>query len=217
MKILRDTSIVFGRALGQTVRNPVWVLVVLAQPLFYLLLFAPLLEGVTTAEGFPEGGAYNVFVPGLLVQLALFGTVFVGFNIIAEVRFGVIERMQVTPISRAALLFGRVLRDLVALVAQTVIIILVAIPFGLTVDVAGAIVALGLFLLVGVTFSSISYALGLALRTEDALAPLVNAFRAAGAAALGHPAPHEPCARLAAAHRRRQPAVARGRRQPRAV
>lgn len=175
MKIVRDTSIVFGRALGQTVRNPVWVFVTLAQPLFYLFLFAPLLKRVTTAQDFPEGGAYNIFVPGLLVQLALFGSVFVGFNIIAELRFGVIERMQVTPISRAALLLGRVLRDLVALVVQTAIIIVIAIPFGLTVDVSDVIVAVGLFLLVGVTFSSVSYALGLALRTEDALAPLLNA------------------------------------------
>ena len=38
-----------------------------------------------------------MFVPGLLVQLALFGTVFVGFGIIAELRYGVIERLQVTP------------------------------------------------------------------------------------------------------------------------
>jgi ABC-2 type transport system permease protein len=175
MKTLRDTGIVFGRSFGQTVRNPVWVFVTLAQPLFYLFLFAPLLEKVTTAQGFPEGGAYNVFVPGLLVQLALFGTVFVGFGIIAELRYGVIERLQVTPISRAALLLGRVLRDLVALVVQIVIIIVIAIPFGLTVDVVDAIVAVGLFLLIGITFSSVSYALGLALKTEDALAPLLNA------------------------------------------
>jgi ABC-2 type transport system permease protein len=175
MKTLGDTGIVFARSFGQTVRNPVWVFVTLAQPLFYLFLFAPLLEKVTTAQGFPSGGAYNVFVPGLLVQLALFGTVFVGFGIIAELRYGVIERLQVTPISRAALLFGRVLRDLVALVVQTIIITVIAVPFGLSVDVLDAVIAIALFLLIGITFSSVSYALGLALRTEDALAPLLNA------------------------------------------
>jgi ABC-2 type transport system permease protein len=145
------------------------------QPLFYLFLFAPLLKRVTTAQGFPEGGAYNVFVPGLLVQLALFGTIFVGFTIIAEVRYGVIERLQVTPISRAALLLGRVLRDLVALAVQIVIIIVVAIPFGLDVALGNALVGLALFILIGVTFSSLSYTLGLKLKTEDALAPFLNA------------------------------------------
>jgi ABC-2 type transport system permease protein len=175
MKTLRDTGIVFGRSFGQTVRNPVWVFVTLMQPLFYLFLFAPLLKKVTTAQGFPEGGAYNVFVPGLLVQLALFGTIFVGFTIIAEVRYGVIERLQVTPISRAALLLGRVLRDLVALAVQIVIIIVVAIPFGLDVSLGNALIGLALFVLIGVTFSSLSYTLGLKLKTEDALAPFLNA------------------------------------------
>ncbi|HEX7096613.1 MAG TPA: ABC transporter permease [Acidimicrobiales bacterium] len=175
MKVIRDTGIVFSRAFSQTVHNPVWVFITLMQPLFYLFLFAPLLEKVTDAQGFPNGGAYNVFVPGLLVQLALFGTVFVGFGIIAELRYGVIERLQVTPISRAALLLGRVLRDLIALVVQTVIIILVSIPFGLSVTVGDAIVAIGLLLLIGITFSSVSYTLGLKLKTEDALAPLLNA------------------------------------------
>jgi hypothetical protein len=40
----------------------------------------------------------------------LFGTVFVGFGIIAELRYGVIERLQVTPISRVACCSGA-LRD----------------------------------------------------------------------------------------------------------
>jgi ABC-2 type transport system permease protein len=174
-KLLRDTGVVFGRSFGQTVRNPIWVFVTLMQPLFYLFLFAPLLKKVTTAQGFPEGGAYNVFVPGLLVQLALFGTIFVGFAIIAEMRYGVIERLQVTPISRAALLFGRVMRDLVALAVQIVIIIVVAIPFGLDVSARNALVAIALFVLIGITFSSLSYTLGLKLKTEDALAPFLNA------------------------------------------
>jgi ABC-2 type transport system permease protein len=175
MKTLRDTGIVFSRSFGQTIHNPVWVFVTLAQPLFYLFLFAPLLEKVTTADGFPEGGAYNVFVPGLLVQLALFGTIFVGFGIIAELRFGVIERMQVTPISRTALLLGRVLRDQVALLVQSVIIIVIAIPFGLDVNLVDSIICIALLLIIGITFSSISYALGLTLKTEDALAPFLNA------------------------------------------
>ena len=44
--------------------------------------------------------AYQWFIPGLLVQMAMFGTLFAGFGIIAELRAGVIERMRVTPVSR---------------------------------------------------------------------------------------------------------------------
>ena len=77
-----------------------------------------------------------MFVPGLLIQLAMFG-LFVGFGLIAELRQGVVERMRVTPMSRAAMLLGRSLRDVVILEVQAIVMIVVAIPFGLTVDAQG--------------------------------------------------------------------------------
>ena len=61
-------------------------------------------------------------MPGLLVLLAIFGGLFQGFGLIAELRAGVIERSRVTPVSRLALLLGRSLRDVVSLLVQAVII-----------------------------------------------------------------------------------------------
>ena len=50
----RDTWLTFQRALGQTIRNPVWVFVMMAQPLFYLVLFGPLLERVDGDRRLPR-------------------------------------------------------------------------------------------------------------------------------------------------------------------
>jgi ABC-2 type transport system permease protein len=174
MKLARDTWLMFVSSLMGTLREPAWVLAGLTQPLFYLALFAPLLEGVARAPGFPPGGALGVFVPGLIVQLGLFGAAFAGFGLIAELRAGVIERLRVTPVSRAALLLGRALRDVVILLAQALLIVLVAWPFGLRFDPAGLVIALGLLALLGLVFASCSYALALALRSEYALGPVVN-------------------------------------------
>ena len=69
MTLARDTWLVFGRYLWLFLRNPVWVIIGVIQPVFYLVLFAPLLEWIVASPGFPAGGAYNVFVPGLLIQL----------------------------------------------------------------------------------------------------------------------------------------------------
>src|SRR5258708_25019502 len=104
MKLLRDTWLVFGRYFGLFIRNPVWVAVGVVQPLLYLLLFAPLLGPLNKVPGFPTGGAYNVFVPGLLVQLGLFGAAGVGVSLIAELPAGVLEPLPVTPVGRVALL-----------------------------------------------------------------------------------------------------------------
>jgi len=65
MKLLRDTWLVFGRYLGLLLRNPAWVAIGVIQPVLYLVLFAPLLKSIASTRGFPPGGAYNVFVPGL--------------------------------------------------------------------------------------------------------------------------------------------------------
>jgi ABC-2 type transport system permease protein len=174
MKLVRDTWLIFQRSLMLTLRNPVWVFVGLTQPVFFLVLFGPLLKGVAMAGGGSGDNAYNVFVPGLLIQLAFFGTLFVGFGLIAELRAGVIERMRVTPVSRVAMLLGRTLRDVVILVSQAIMLIILAIPFGLVIDVPGMLVALLLVALIGLMLAPISYALGLVLKTEDSLAPLVN-------------------------------------------
>jgi len=173
MKTLRDTWIVFLRYLGLFLRNPAWVVIGVVQPLLYLLLFAPLLKSIAAMPGFPPGGAYNVFVPGLLIQLGLFGASGVGFSLIAELRFGVVERLRVTPVSRLSLLLGRALRDMLTLLIQSLLLILVALPFGLHIHPLGVLVMLGLIALIGLLMASISYALALWLKSEDAFAPLL--------------------------------------------
>jgi ABC-2 type transport system permease protein len=174
-KTLRDTWLVYQRALGQTLRNPVWVFIGLANPLMFLFLFGPLLKSLPLGQS-SGTSSWNVFVPGLLIQLALFGSAFVGFNLVAELRYGVIERMQVTPVSRLALLLGRAGRDITILVVQAAMIMLIAWPLGLDVDAAGVGVTLVLLILIGLAFVSFSYTIALILRSEDALAPLLNAL-----------------------------------------
>jgi ABC-2 type transport system permease protein len=173
MKLLHDTWLVFLRYFGLLIRNPAWVAIGVLQPLLYLLLFAPMLKSIASTPGFPSGGAYNVFVPGLLIQLALFGASGVGFGLIAELRFGVVERLRVTPVSRLALLLGRSLRDILTLLIQSVILVVAALPFGLDIHPAGLLVMLALLALVGMLMASVSYALALWLRNEDSFAPLL--------------------------------------------
>ena len=174
METLRDTRLIFGRQLRLSLRNPVWVIIGLIQPVLYLAFFGPLLVGVAGVPGFPPGNAWQVFVPGLLVQLGMFGAAFVGFGIIGEWRLGVLERMRVTPVSRLALLLGRVLRDVLVLLVQAVVLVLAGVAFGLRAPLAGVLIGLGFVVLLAVSLASLSYAAGLLTRSEDAFAPLLN-------------------------------------------
>ena len=69
----------------RTLRAPIWLIVGLFQPICYILLFGPLLKSLTNVPGFPPGGAYNVFTPGLLILTVLFGSAFAGFNVLEDI------------------------------------------------------------------------------------------------------------------------------------
>jgi ABC-2 type transport system permease protein len=176
MKLIHDTQLIFGRSLKVSLRNPFWLALGLFQPILYLLLFAPLLDGLAGAPGFTGGNALNVFSPGLLILMAMFGSSFVGFGVIEDLRSGVFERLRVTPASRLALLLGMVLRDIVVLMVQSALLVGVATLMGLRADPAGLVLLFALLGLIGVTLSSVSYSIALAVKDEGSLAATVNTF-----------------------------------------
>ncbi len=171
MKLARDTWLLFQRQFSLVLHNPVWLIVGIIQPLYYLFLFGPLLKNALRV---PNAEAYRIFVPGVLVQLAIFGTFFVGFALIGELRAGIIERTRVTPVSRFAMLLGRSLRDVVTLLFQCALITVLSIPFGLSAQLGDVLLAFALLGLIGLMLSAVSYAVALKLRSEEALAPLLN-------------------------------------------
>jgi len=180
MSFLHDTMFIFRRQVRLILREPAYLTFGLLQPILYLVLFAPLLTHLpagTLSGGSGTGGtanAYRFFVPGLLIQLALFGSTFVGFAIISEWRAGVIERFRVTPISRLAILSGRVLRDVAALTIQSAVLILAGIAFGLRAPLGAVLLSFVFVVCVAIGLASVSYAVALLLKSEDSFAPLIN-------------------------------------------
>lgn len=180
MSFIHDTLLVYRRQQRIVLRNPAWLIIGLTQPILYLALFGPLLTKLPasalgiTSSGSSSAAAYRFFVPGLLIQLGLFGSTFVGFSIIADWRSGVIERFRVTPVSRLAILAGRVLRDVVTLIVQAIVLVLVGIAFGLRAQLPAVLIGMGFIVLVAVGLASVSYAVALLTKSEDAFAPLIN-------------------------------------------
>jgi ABC-2 type transport system permease protein len=176
MQFLSDTWVIFNRSMRLSMRSSVWLVIGISQPLLYLALFGPLLKRMVGLRGFPHGNSWQIFTPGLLVQLGIFGALFVGFQLIGELRAGVIERMRVTPASRMALLAGRVLRDVVVLMVQSTILLLAAFAFGLRAPIGGVILAVVLVAAVGAAFAAGSYAVALRMRTEEGMASVTNSL-----------------------------------------
>lgn len=174
----RDVWLVFRRQMAISLRNPAWVVIGIMQPVLYLVLFGPLMEKiVSSTPGFPPGDTWQILTPALLVQLGLFGSMFAGFSLLADLRTGVLERMRVTPVSRLALLLGRVLHDTVQLLVQAILLMLLAfLVFGMRAPLGGVLLALVMVALIGVTLSSCSYALALILRSEEAFPAVLTSI-----------------------------------------
>ncbi|MBY8342633.1 ABC transporter permease [Streptomyces spinosirectus] len=171
--LLQDTALIYGRYLRQSLRSRAALLFGLLMPLLYLLFFGPLLTGLPLGG---RGSSWQLLVPGLLLQLGLFGASFAGFAIIIEKGQGVVERMRVTPVSRLALLLGRVLRDATVFVFQAVLLVLAAVAMGLRAPLGGVLIGFAFVALLTVSLGSLSYALAMKVSTPQQFAPVINAM-----------------------------------------
>lgn len=170
---VHDTALIFGRYARQTLRSRFQMLFGILMPLLYLLFFGPLLTGLPLGS---TGDSWQVLVPGVLLQLSLFGASFAGFAVIVEKHSGVVERMRVTPVSRLALLLGRVLRDAALFVFQAVLLVLVAVAMGLRAPLGGVLIGFVFVALLSIALASLSYALALKVSTPQEFGPVINSL-----------------------------------------
>jgi len=175
MKLLIDTWVLMLRKLRETLRQPVMVLITLAFPLGLLAFYAPLLHSMAGSPSFPGRNVLDVFVPGMLVMLAYFSGLFSGQFLLFELNTGVIERLQVTPVSRFALLVGGILRDVLAMILPGVILIAVSLPFGFRPSLVGVAILLVLLALLTIATGAGSTGLALVSRRVETMAAVTNA------------------------------------------
>src|SRR5205823_4286105 len=137
----------------------------------------PLLTNyVHYTPGFPPGGTWMIFAPGLVMMMVLTGSTSAGFSLLAEHRSGVLDRLRVLPISPTALLLGKVAA--VAgnvLVQSTLIIGACAVMFGVRPAIAGVLLSLLIAALLSATIACCSYALALRIKNQETLVVTVNA------------------------------------------
>lgn len=162
--LARDTWHVLVRELRPVVRDPFSLIFSVVQPLVFLGLFAPLLVG---QSGGAIGETLQWFVPGVLVMIVLFGTGATGSNLQYEMMTGSHERTLVAPLARSSLLVGRALKEIAPIVVQSLLIALVAWPFGFALHGPGLVAGLALLAVFGVGLGSLSYTLALATKERE--------------------------------------------------
>jgi ABC-2 type transport system permease protein len=162
--------------LRQLWRQPWWIAVTLVQPVIWLLLFGSLFEVVSDIPGFGTDSYIEYLAPGIVVMTAFFSAGWAGMPLIEDIDRGVTDRLLVTPASRVALLGGRVAQQSVTIAIQSLIIVSIALlaGAGFPKGVVGVLALIGIAVLIGAAFTTLSLGFGLTARKEETLIAAVT-------------------------------------------
>jgi len=169
--IITDSLIKAKRHLQKILRQPDWLVGVTVFPIMFLLLFRYIF-GDTVQATLPAGvDAVNYLVAGVIVQGIVFGALNTGLGLAMDAKEGLMDRFASLPMSRSAVVFGRILADMAITVFTTTITILVGLLVGFrpSANVAEWIAAVALMLLMAFVLAWFGAIIGLALKTVEAV------------------------------------------------
>ncbi len=167
------TAVITRRNTVRVVRLPQLLVFSTIQPVMFLLLFNYVFGGAISLGG-PIGGDganyINWLIPGILVQSAVFGATATALGLTEDLGAGVIDRFRSLPMARSAVLTGRTLADLVRNTFVNSLMLVVGFLMGWRFEqgLLKMLVALGLALLFGYSFSWVMATVGLAAKTPEA-------------------------------------------------
>jgi ABC-2 type transport system permease protein len=171
--LLRHAAYLTARSTKALWRQPAFAAATLVQPIIWLLLFGALFKPVAHIPGFAAAhGSYLEFItPGIVIMTALFSSGWAGTVYIEDMNRGVMDRLLASPVSRGAMMIGTLAYQALTTVLQTLVVVGIALAAGARFPggVTGVAVTLLAAALISVIVASLSNALALLLRQQEAL------------------------------------------------
>ncbi|HUH06781.1 MAG TPA: ABC transporter permease [Egibacteraceae bacterium] len=167
-----DVSVIVKRNMRRNLRLPQLLLFATVQPVMFLLLFTYVFGGAI-GEAIPAAAAgkyINWLVPGLLVQVSVFGAGQTATGLTEDLAGGVIDRFRSLPMARSAVLAGRTLADAArnGFVMSLMLAVGALIGFRVQTSVLALIPGLALVLLFAFAMSWVMAAVGLLVKNPEA-------------------------------------------------
>jgi ABC-2 type transport system permease protein len=163
---LRATALLAGREVRLALRTPAYLIPNMIVPLFFYFITLGSLKSF--AAGFGLSNFEGFLLPMALLFAVQGGSA--GLNMVADIESGYFDKLLLTPASRMAVLVGAMSADFFRIMAQAVLVLLVALATGLSFEtgVLGAVALILLASLFGLAYSGIGF--GMALKTGNAQA-----------------------------------------------
>ncbi|MFF4775502.1 ABC transporter permease [Microtetraspora fusca] len=165
-----DGCVIARGNLVHLARNPAAILNLLLYPIVMVLLFGFVLGSAMNVAG---GGDYREFLmPGMFGQTMTLGVMTTMVIVTNDAARGVTDRFRSMPISRAGVVLGRAVADMVNSVLELAVLLLCGLAVGWSWHrgLGNALTALGLLLLLRFALIWVGIYLGLILTPESAAA-----------------------------------------------
>jgi ABC-2 type transport system permease protein/oleandomycin transport system permease protein len=165
-----DALTISRRNLLVWMRVPAYIVFTVIQPIMFVLMFRYVFGGAIRVPGI-KGGYVNFLMPGIIGQTAAFACFGTAIALAQELQKGVIDRLRSMPMSRSAVLAGRLVADTARIAVTVLIIIGVGYAVGFRFE-NGVVPAIGMILLAMVfalAFCCIAAYTGLAIGDEESV------------------------------------------------
>src|SRR5881392_2793073 len=122
MQLLRQTGWMIARQLRNLMREPIWIALMVIQPLIWLLLYGQLFSRVGALRG--GASSYIEFLtPGIVCMNAFFGGSWAGMAMITDLDRHVVDRFLASPASRLSIVLSQVVRAGIIAIIQALILL----------------------------------------------------------------------------------------------
>jgi ABC transporter DrrB family efflux protein len=119
-RLARDSLLIAGRHLRVLRESPGRLIFPLLQPVLILVLFVSVLENLASVSG----GPYRQFlIPGIMIENVVLTAPVTGLALVRDADTGLADRFRSLPMSRSAVLVGRLLSDAVVFFVQALVMI----------------------------------------------------------------------------------------------
>ncbi len=164
----KNTLVVAKRNIARIAREPEQLLDVTVQPVIFVLLFTYVFG---SAVVLPGGGNYHEYLIGGMFGMSMAGSApGTAVGISTDMESGLVDRFRSLPISRAAVLAGRVFSDLCTQVLGVAVLVAtgLAVGWGIHNGLPDAVAAIGLSLLLAFAMTWAGACAGMLLKNAEA-------------------------------------------------
>jgi ABC-2 type transport system permease protein len=174
-QLLRHTGWMIVRQARNLMREPIWIALMVIQPLMWLLLYGQLFSRIGPLRGGAD--SYIEFLtPGIICMNAFFGGSWSGMAMITDLDRHVIDRFLAAPTSRFAIILSQVVRAGLIAILQALLLLVLGLALGVRVHggALGWVVAFAAAALLAMTFAGMSHGIALLVRREASMIAAAN-------------------------------------------